>query len=511
MKKYNINENRPELTQEQIEKGVDFSKVKDKATAKPGSSFYKLIIAGIAGLVLIVSAVLFFSKDETEQIGENTNRALNSIDNMPTVFMIDVAKDTTLLYNTGSLIKIPANSFVDALGNKVEGLVELKYREFHNVGEIILAGIPMTYDSAGTQYHFESAGMFEMNAFQNGQPVFIANAKSIEVNLVSLNKNETKFNQYYFDEKSDEWNYTGKDSPTVVIENKGTETVKASEAIDLIKPIAKQKRQQQFTISINYEEYPELMAFENVLFEVSPENKNFDPSTATIKWDDVKIERIGKTNNYNLTFTNSNKSYDVIAYPVVEKGDLKKAQAKWDYIYNNYKMQSIVNDNVSKEKEQKLNGEISVNKKAVEFFKKLARASENQKVAKDVAKTEEIVYRTFQVRGFGIWNSDCPSSMPDSTIVNAKYITEDGKDIDIAVVYLVESGKNALYTLYKGGKVYWDPEKDNTLIVITKDNSIGRFTKESFKNLDKNTKEFTFKLKMVKKDKYSTADITDII
>ena len=137
MDKYNVNENRPELTDEQIEKGMDFSKVMTKASANGGSSFYKAIITGIGGLVLILSTVLFFSKDDAKQMAENTNSTLNSDANKPVLFTVDATKDTTLLYNTGSLIKIPANSFVDALGNKVEGLVELKYREFHNVGEII--------------------------------------------------------------------------------------------------------------------------------------------------------------------------------------------------------------------------------------------------------------------------------------------------------------------------------------------------------------------------------------
>lgn len=511
MKKYNINENRPELTKEQMEKGKDFSKIESKASANAGSSFSKGMIAGLVSIVLILSAVLFFSKDDKKQIVENENAVLNSDANQPTVFMVDVAKDTTLLYNTGSLIKIPANSFVDSSGNKVEGLVELKYREFHNVGEIILSGIPMTYDSAGTQYHFESAGMFEMHAFQNGNPVFIANEKSIEINLASLDKDKTKFNQYYFNQKTDKWDYTGEDIPTIVNAGEGAETKKVLVTIDLIKPVAKQKTQQQFTISINYEEFPELIAFDNVLFEVSPETKNFDPATASIKWDNVEIERVEKTNNYKLTFTNDSKSYEVIAYPVVDKKDLKKAQAKWDYLYNNYKMKSAAKDQRSKENEQSLNRQISFNEKAVKYFKTLVQSRDNQKIAKDVGVTEEIVYRSFQVQGFGIWNSDCPSSMPDSAMVSAKYLTEDGKPVDIAIVYMVESSKNTLYTLYKGEKVYFDPGEDNTLIVITKDNSIGRFTKEQFKYLDKDTKEFTFKLKMDKKSNYLPTDITEIL
>ncbi len=512
MEKYNVNENRPELTQEQLEAGMDFSKVKKIASKNARGSFYKKLTIGLGILILAVSTLLFLNQKDEKISKDSSILALKSEANQLQEFSVNVSKDTTLLFNTGSLIKIPENIFVDAQGNAITGLVELKYREFHNVGEIILAGIPMTYDSAGSGYHFESAGMFELNAFQNGMPVFIANDKSIEVRLASLDKNGTKFNQYYLDPASQKWNYIGEDFPTIVSLKDSTKLIDSAKSrFDVIKPIVKKKNQQQFTISISYDEYPELSAFENVLFEVSPETKNFDPSTSKMKWDDVTIERIGKTDNYKLIFFGTGKSYEIIAYPVVEKNNFKKSQAKFEQLYANYKMKTSDRDNADRDKEQKLQSQISVSQKAVNYFKSLAQAKENKRIAENVSATEEIIYRTFQVSNFGIWNSDCPASMPKGAIVNAKYVDESGQEIKIAVVYMVETGKNALYTLYDGKKVYFNPENDNTLIVMTKDNAMGVFTKDQFKYLDKDTKEFTFKLKIVKKEFYMPADFLDII
>ena len=511
MENYNINENRPELTQEQLEAGMDFSKVKQIAAKNAPSSFYKKLGLGLG--VLIIALTSFFLLNSVEKKTEESSVSLLKTEaNQLQSFTIYGSMDTTLLFNTGSLIKVPSNAFVDAGGNPVSGLIELKYREFHNVGEIILAGIPMTYDSAGAEYHFESAGMFELNAFQNGEPVFLAKDKIIEVSLASLDKNENKFNQYYLDPASKKWSYTGEDKPRIVSlpDSVGT-TDSAKSGLDLIKPIAKKKSRQQFTVGISYDDYPELKAFDNVLFEVSPETKNFDPTTAKMKWDDVTVDRIGKSDNYKLTFIGSGKTVEVIAYPVVEKNDLKKSQATFDQLYANYKMKTSVRENLDKNKERKLQGDLSVSQKAVNYFKALAQAKENQRIAENVSATEEIIYRTFQVKNFGIWNSDCPASMPQEAIVKAKYVDETGQEVKIAVVYMVETGKNALYTLYDGKKVYFNPENDNTLIVMTKDNSMGIFTKDQFKYLDKDTKEFTFKLKIVKKEFYMPADFLDII
>jgi hypothetical protein len=49
MKKYNIFENRPELTPSEIEKGMDFNKIKMNAAAKPTLSLTKILVGGGIG------------------------------------------------------------------------------------------------------------------------------------------------------------------------------------------------------------------------------------------------------------------------------------------------------------------------------------------------------------------------------------------------------------------------------------------------------------------------------
>src|ERR1017187_213247 len=90
------------------------------------------------------------------------------------------------------------NSFVDESGKLLNGEIELRYREFHDAFDFFVAGIPMTYDSAGVRYQFASAGMMEMQAYQNGKKVNMATGKSINIELAS-NYKGTEYNLYKLD------------------------------------------------------------------------------------------------------------------------------------------------------------------------------------------------------------------------------------------------------------------------------------------------------------------------
>lgn len=91
---------------------------------------------------------------------------------------------------SGSHVMIPQDAFVDASGNPVEGDVVLDYREFRNPVDFILSGIPMSFNENGEQTFFKSAGMFEINASQNGKEIFLRDDASVNVNFVSTDSTE---------------------------------------------------------------------------------------------------------------------------------------------------------------------------------------------------------------------------------------------------------------------------------------------------------------------------------
>ena len=108
-------------------------------------------------------------------------------------------------------LDIPENAFVDKNGKLITTPVQLDYKEYMNPAQIMLSGIPMSYDSAGVQYNFSSAGMFELNAStSNGDPVFPNPENPITVELASSSA-DTDFNLYAFDTASGQWQVLGKD------------------------------------------------------------------------------------------------------------------------------------------------------------------------------------------------------------------------------------------------------------------------------------------------------------
>ena len=52
--------------------------------------------------------------------------------------------------------------------------MEINFQEYHTEAEVILSGIPMQYDSAGTKYTLETDGMFKLSGKQKGSRVEIA-------------------------------------------------------------------------------------------------------------------------------------------------------------------------------------------------------------------------------------------------------------------------------------------------------------------------------------------------
>ena len=118
----------------------------------------------------------------------------------------------TLNSNSAQIIKterdnyihIPQNAFTDKNGNPIVGNVDVSYREFLDPLEILMSGIPMKYDSAGTKNIFRSGGMFEITASVNGEEVFLAKDKNIQIDFTIVDTTQS-FNTYVFDDKKGNW------------------------------------------------------------------------------------------------------------------------------------------------------------------------------------------------------------------------------------------------------------------------------------------------------------------
>lgn len=118
-------------------------------------------------------------------------------------FEIDATNGSTVEFN-GNVISIPPNAFVDSKGNPVKGKVKLKYCEFRTVTDFILSDVTMTLLQQKEAYHFHSAGMFSLEAFQKGEKLELADEASANV-LFKLEETTPGINFYRYDPATRTW------------------------------------------------------------------------------------------------------------------------------------------------------------------------------------------------------------------------------------------------------------------------------------------------------------------
>lgn len=127
-------------------------------------------------------------------------------------YTINPAVENVITYPSGTLIRIPANAFTDTNGKVVTQAVTLSYREFRDPVDFLVSGIPMKYDTAGEVGNFESAGMFELTAGIQEEPLKLAPDKKIDMNFASTSADST-YSFYAFSDSTGNWQYLGRPQP----------------------------------------------------------------------------------------------------------------------------------------------------------------------------------------------------------------------------------------------------------------------------------------------------------
>ncbi len=488
------------------------------------------------------------TKSKTTQDANAKTAFINSPSNKIAVpyssYKINNSKGGEIKHNTSSKINVPKNSFVDKNGKDIIGDVTIEYREFHDKGDIIASGIPMAYDSAGKKYNLESAGMFDIKGSQNGEPVFIKADKDLQIDLASAN-NEDRFNQYYLDTIARNWQYINHDEvhpiasseinkkilPQKAIESKIENLKKQIEIvipkkIDSVKivytkkvetlPKAKEPNKPQkptgrptFQIEASTADFPELAAFENAIFEVGAENKNYTADMSEITWNDVKISQgPQKGVNYLLTLTYHKRVEKLIMYPVLNGADFEKAQKKYQQKFKVY--EGLVEKRETDEK--RLMAEMKAKQKTylaeiekdkIQYEKERAlliakyKNEENNELANSFNQMANTVRATriFKIANFGFYYSDCPHAMPESAFYVSPIfvLTLKDKPLFPDFVYLVEHTKNAVYNFNapEFKNIKYNPSSTNSFVIFVK-NKMYLCNKTAFKqSADINFNKFT--------------------
>lgn len=489
----------------------------------------KKFVYGIAGAAIVAAAVVYYEDADTSGNNVDESKAgggppalVNPNENPARSYKINSERDTVLSIESGSRIKIPKNSFTDSSGAPVNGEVELLYREFHSVPEILLSGISMNYDSAGTKYFFESAGMFEINALKQGGKLLLADGKNIEVQMATLNADKDKFNQYFFNESEKLWEPVKKDE-IIILKSPAAKKILAKKtskdkaALEMpVKPRLAQKGKDQFMIEIPKGLYPELEMFNNVIFEVTGNGKKIDRRALNKTWASVTLNRADDGESYRVSFKKETEIYEITARPVFDTNDYKPALEKYNMLCA--ELRKKMNDGTVK-KNTESGPELAEYLDAMKDYSNLLKKyqayyadsvkSLEYRLSKEQL-TNDVIYRSFQVKKLGIWNSDCPESMPKGVTFACDYKDESGNPIEPKTVFLLQKKRNMVINCYDLKRATYDPEQKNMLIILASGNLLCWVNSEDFPETA-GTGTHTFTVKTLKKDHYTIKDIETIM
>lgn len=514
---------------------------------------YSAIIAGVA-VVCTVTYFAVFKKASPKETAndkivtsqnQHTNIQKNKQNkafiappisklNVPyTSYKVKAEQGATIKHTSNSKIIIPKKAFVNKQGQEIIGDVEIKYREFHNQADIIASGIPMVYDSANVKYTFESAGMIDIKGYQNGEPVYINSNKQITVEFQS-EQPEDKFNMYILDTIAKNWVYLNRDNSlrnlkseiNKPIENiESQKTIEIKKQLDAIPPKIEAEKnvylkkvnqlpkiinpaqptkatdgRQQFELDVDYKEFPELTSFKNAVFEVGNENKVNANKIAEITWNSAEIsEGPSKGKNYLLTLKTRDKTEKLIVYPVLKGKNFDDALKIYETKFKDYQKdlaKKEANEKRLKEEfEAKQAAYIAEQEKLTDNLLKerirIRNQQENQ-LNKQIGTISNyaLVTRIFNINQFGIYNSDCPTELPNEEKLIVTFNTNSNEKVTPKIIYLISHDKNLVYTFNQNFISY--NKNENYSLCITTDDYVYHCDKNSLKKcLEKNQSEIS--------------------
>lgn len=368
-------------------------------------------------------------------------------------FTFDATRGGTVHTRYGSEIRIPADALTDANNQPVKGKVKLRFREFHTAADILVSGIPMRYDSAGTKYDFVSAGMFEIRAEQNGEQLHIREGKKIDVELASYKEDEG-YSFYELNPETGDWKNEG-----IALSRKN----QRKEA-----DLKRFKDNNLVVFDIDYSTHPELERFNNICWTYTGSDPQKDPLrnkwVLQERWRDIQVATKGTNGEYNVTLSNKKQRLELEMTPYFTEDQREEEQAFASQV-NDY--EQLVADRKSKEENIQLQADFT---------------------------------RSFAISEFGFYNWDKIDKIVKEqqlAVVNASF-SLDGESLPATARLYHIDGKDKLLARdgTKWEKLVFQPKDNNRLLVVLLDNRVALADRNDFVRA-KDKSEAVFQLKRV--------------
>ncbi len=445
-----------------------------------------------------------------------------------TSYAIDNEEETQYTAPSGTRLKIPARAFQTAEGEPVKGQVNIRFREMTDYVDFFLAGIPMMYDSAGTEYHLASAGMIEVYAEQNGRRLQLRHDKTIAVELPAKIQTHSliappKYNLYKLNLEQRRWEYRGKNN--LQIEKKRLqmfseehplyrEQEKLKDQIATLqsfreeeiqqlersyplpakplKPVQPEENQLVFDLNFRlpgqsqpaFAKHPELQklqeAYGEVLWQLSP-GQTVSEEQLNQNWENAQLEKINER-DYLLSLLQSNKRLELLITPVVPQSDYTKAMERYRQRLQAYETARKERDSrLAQQKDELIDKYRKEEEKLIQKLEtqiqELAQ-SQPETLQKNRIQATPVINR-FQIDELGIWNCDRPVR-PQMVALKANFILPDGSPLENTTLYLADKSRNSLqrFLATKNTRLEMDLLSDNLLWVLTPNGQIAKLPKE---------------------------------
>ncbi len=182
---------------------------------------------------------------------------------VPEKKMIVAERAQRVIFDDGFSVSIPQQAFVDQHGQSVTGEIELALKTYTSAASVLASGIPMHYRGEEGEGMFQSAGMFDIRAFANGQALSLAEGKKLEVGFPTDIKGDYDFFKFETSNNPSEGRWVLES----LNENK---TARRTQATD------------SFRLKWNQGDFPELSPFEKVSWYLATPYRN--PASEQHKW-----------------------------------------------------------------------------------------------------------------------------------------------------------------------------------------------------------------------------------
>lgn len=456
MSKIKINRNRPQVSSEEIVKLQNYDAFLKAYKAYQGLGLKMLmeklflnkplsLTIGIGTTVMV--SVLTYNTifKSSNSVPTNSSRDIAPIEILDVPYEIfEIEKfrqEATFNLSNGTIINVPPRTFVNSDGKVYRRKVTLKYREFHNSFDIMAAGIPMHIDSADNRGQLETAGMIEILAFgENGEPLFLADGKTIDVKLASF-VSDDNYNYYYYDDENG-WEYKGLSKPRIN-EEKKEKLDKIEE--ELGKPIIPRQYKDGaliFDLRVNTRKYPELKSLKKILWEYvgddSLDTREYEWVFAQ-KWEDIELVRNKDgSGTYTLNLEKGDKSISTLVAPVFAGKAFDEAMEQYE-----------------------------------KDLEKYGTRLDRRKDEIDRLRFEADVFRDMAITDLGLWNCDRWINM-DSYVNKPAYFQLPETQFRTKVFHFTANSRTVFtYTNPSAEGFTFDSNGDNFLVAVIGD---GKFT-----------------------------------